>query len=92
MLRFLPNTEKPAPPYTDPDGNCIAEKDHLRDFGVELLSDLTFSMHIENIVSFTFRVSGVEGLDYLERLAKLRMYSQERCRERYQIIFVWKLS
>jgi hypothetical protein len=27
-----------------------------------------------------------------ERLAQLSMYSQERRRERYQIIFIWKLS
>ena len=34
----------------------------------------------------------MEGLDYWERLGKLGMYSQERRRERYQIIFIWKLS
>ena len=34
----------------------------------------------------------MDGLDYWERLGKLGMYSQERRRERYQIIFVWKLS
>ena len=34
----------------------------------------------------------MEGLDYWERLQKLTMYSQERRRERYQIIFIWKLS
>ena len=37
-------------------------------------------------------VNRMEGLDYWERLAKLGMYSQERRRERYQIIFIWKLS
>ena len=42
--------------------------------------------------SFTARVSGMEGLDYWDRLARLGMYSQERRRERYQIIFIWKLS
>ena len=42
--------------------------------------------------SFTARVANMEGLDYWERLEKLRMYSQERRRERYQIIFIWKLS
>ena len=149
MLRFWPNKEKPATPYIDPEGNIIEEKEHLRDLGVELSSDLTFSRHIENIVSdasrlvgwimrtfrrrskgvmitlwksliqsrldycsqlwspsdqasisklegvaksFTSRVSGTEGLDYWERLSMLRMYSQERRRERYQIIFIWKLS
>ena len=30
--------------------------------------------------------------DYIERLASLRLYSQERRRDRYQIIFIWKLS
>ena len=31
-------------------------------------------------------------MDYCERLSSLGMYSQERRRERYQIIFIWKLS
>ena len=30
--------------------------------------------------------------DYWERLAELHMYSQERRRERYSIIFLWKLA
>ena len=30
--------------------------------------------------------------DYWERLAELRMYSQEHRRERYSIIFLWKLA
>ena len=34
----------------------------------------------------------MDGLDYWERLDKLGMYSQERRRERYQVIFIWKLS
>ena len=42
--------------------------------------------------NYTSRVAGMEGLDYWERLQKLSMYSQERRRERYQIIFIWKLS
>ena len=42
--------------------------------------------------SFTARVANMEGLDYWERLKKLGMYSQERRRERYQIIFIWKIS
>ena len=31
-------------------------------------------------------------MNYWERLAYLRVYSQERRRERYQICFLWKLS
>ena len=30
--------------------------------------------------------------DYWERLAELHMYSQERRRERYSIIFLWKVA
>ena len=150
LLRFWPGpTDKPPNHYTDPDGNPIEEKFHLRDLGVEVSSDLSFTIHIENVVSaatrmvgwvmrtfrsrsqglmitlwksliqskldycsqlwspsdqasisklegvarsFTARVSGMEGLDYWERLQNLNMYSQERRRERYQIIFIWKLS
>ena len=32
------------------------------------------------------------GLDYWERLVSLSLYSQERRRERYQIIFLWKVA
>ena len=32
------------------------------------------------------------GLNYWEKLSYLRVYSQERRRERYQICFIWKLS
>ena len=59
MLRFWPNKEKPATPYIDPEGNIIEEKEHLRDLGVELSSDLTFSRHIENIVSDASRLVGL---------------------------------
>jgi hypothetical protein len=42
--------------------------------------------------NFTSRITDMDCLDYWERLESLRMYSQERSRERYQIIFIWKLS
>ena len=32
------------------------------------------------------------GLDYWDKLQQLRLYSQERRREKYQIIFIWKIS
>ena len=38
------------------------------------------------------RDSSLDGLDYWKKLAKLKLYSQERRRERYQIIFIWKIS
>ena len=42
--------------------------------------------------NFTSRIAGMEGKDYMDRLLYLRLYSQERRRERYQIIFLWKIS
>ena len=33
----------------------------------------------------------MEGKDYIDRLASLGMFSQERRRERYQVIFIWKI-
>ena len=41
---------------------------------------------------FTKKIEGMEELNYRERLAKLGMYSQERRRDRYMIIFVWKVA
>ena len=41
---------------------------------------------------FSAQVSGMEDKDYWERLDELHMYSQERRRERYSIIFLWKLA
>ena len=34
----------------------------------------------------------MDGLDYWDRLKQLGMYSQKRRRERYQLMFIWKLS
>ena len=34
----------------------------------------------------------MQSLDYWERLKHLNLYSQERRRERYSIIFIWKIS
>ena len=42
--------------------------------------------------NYTSHVEGMEGLDYWQRLKALNMYSQERRRERYLIIFVWKIA
>ena len=41
---------------------------------------------------FTAKIDGMAGKDYWERLASLSLYSQERRRERYQIIFLWKVA
>ena len=150
LIRYWPRADtKPDTSYTDPAGNIIEEKDHLRDLGVEMTNDLTFNLHIENVVAganklvgwalrtfrrrsrklmltiwkslvqskldycsqlwspnsqgsiaklesvarnFTAQVAGLDGLDYWERLVKLQMYSQERRRERYENIYIWKVS
>ena len=42
--------------------------------------------------NFSSMVAGMEGKDYIDRLDSLNMYSQERRRERYQVIFIWKIS
>ena len=148
-LRYWPRGQKPDHSYKSPDGSVIEEKQHLRDLGVEMASDLTFSIHIANVVTganrlvgwalrtfrrrsrlvmltiwkslvqckldytsqlwspsdqasisslesvarhFTAKVQGMEGLDYWERLQSLHLFSQERRRERYRIIFLWKVA
>ena len=41
---------------------------------------------------FLSKVSGTENLNHWERLKLLHLYSQERRRERYVMIFLWKIS
>ena len=41
--------------------------------------------------TFTSRIAGLARLDYWERLRALKLYSLERRRERYIVIYVWKI-
>ena len=41
--------------------------------------------------SFTRLISGMKGLSYPERLTALKLYSLQRRRERYIILYVWKI-
>ena len=41
---------------------------------------------------FTKKIEGMEELNYRERLSFLRLYSQERRRDRYMIILIWKVA
>ena len=41
--------------------------------------------------SFTSRIMGVAHLNYWDRLKSLRLYSLERRRERYIVIYIWKM-
>ena len=38
------------------------------------------------------KIEGMEDLNYRERLASLHLYSQERRRDRYMVILVWKVA
>ena len=57
-LRYWPKKNKPEFDYKSPDGSVIEEKHHLRDLGVEMASDLTFSIHIQNTVSGANKLIG----------------------------------
>ena len=47
---------------------------------------------IENVQrSFLRKISGTSDLSYWERLKQFNMYSLERRRERYRIIYIWKI-
>ena len=49
-------------------------------------------MALENVQrSYTRHVHGMNNLDYWERLMSLKLYSLQRRRERYDILYVWKI-
>ena len=41
--------------------------------------------------TYTSKIAGLQGLNYWERLRKLSLYSLQRRRERYIIIYTWKI-
>ena len=58
-LRYWPKENtKPDFTYKSPDGTEKEEKEHLRDLGVQIASDLTFSVHIQNTVTSANRLVG----------------------------------
>ena len=68
------------------------------DYGSQLWSPY-LTKHINRMIniiektqwSFTRYISGMQGLSYPERLTDLKLYSLQRRRERYIIIYVWKI-
>ena len=42
--------------------------------------------------TFTFKITEVQHLNYWERQHELKLYSLQRCRERYIIIYIWKIT
>ena len=42
--------------------------------------------------TFTYKITEVQHLNYWERLHELKLYSLQRRRERYIIIYIWKIT
>ena len=149
VLRFGSDlTLKLITSYTNPSGNIIDSKEHVRDLGVTVSADGSFREHIRKVCqsarnmcawilrtfsdrredlmlttwkslvlpildycsqlwspqnkgdiqmiediqkSFTRKIFLHGREDYWDRLQSLRLYSLERRRERYRIIYVWKM-
>ena len=148
---FTKQDNAPIHQYLAPDGEPIQVKTDLRDLGVQLSSNLSFDIHIENTVTAASKLVGwglrtfwgrgravmltllkslvqpkldycsqlwspsdqmsinkleavqqhlvdrihdrrLSGLNYWEKLEELHLFSQERRRERYMLIFLWKIS
>ena len=64
------------------------------DYGSQLWSPHLVK-HIDQLEkiqrSFTKHITGMQSLEYSERLVSLKLYSLQRRRERYCIIYVWKI-
>ena len=78
-LRFWPGKNvTPDIKYNGPDGVVIEEKDHLRDLGVEISSDLTFAVHIQNVVTSSSKLAGW-ALRTFRRRSKMVMMTIWKC-------------
>ena len=42
--------------------------------------------------TFTYKITEVQHLNYWERLHELKFHSLQRLRERYMIIYIWKIT
>ena len=42
--------------------------------------------------TFIYKITQVQSLNYWERLHELELYSLQRRRERYIIIYIWKIT
>ena len=59
LLRFWPDSAAaPDILYQAPDGGPIEEKDCLRDLGVRVSTDLTFSAQVDMVVQAGSRMAG----------------------------------
>ena len=56
-----------------------------------VISDQTYNSTREDKRSLTKHITGMNDMSYHERLKSLGLYSLQRRRERYCIIYVWKI-
>ncbi|XP_076069265.1 uncharacterized protein LOC143041328 [Oratosquilla oratoria] len=148
LLQYGPVQELKSTTNYKVDSQIIAGKAHVKDLGVHMSSDMTFSHHINEISdtawklsgwilrtfqtrnktcmltlwkalvlpkleyccqlwspfktgdiikleavqhTFTNKTEGLQQYNYWERLQQLGLYSLQRRRERYIIIYVWKI-
>ena len=81
-------TTKPDSVYTSPDGSIIEKKAHLRDLGVEMSSDLTFNLHIENTVAAANKLIGW-ALRSFRRRSKVIMMTIWKCLAQSKLVPKW---
>ena len=150
-MRVGKNLQQVEYTYSDPSGAPIVEKDHIKDLGVFISNNLSWSKQIQTVVSksramvgwalrtfatrekkcmitiwnsqirpiidycsplwsprpwnykeidfleetlrsFTRQINGMKDYDYAQRLKSLKMYSIQRCHERYKIIYAYKIK
>ena len=53
---------------------------------------MTFTFYLDLLQrAFINRIVGMAGLSYLDQLTSFKLYSLERLRDRYQIIYMWRV-
>ena len=57
-LRYWPGGFEPEHHYSSPEGNSIKEKEHLRDLGVQMSSNLIVSTQINNVITGASQMFG----------------------------------
>ena len=77
-LRYWPKKNKPDITYKSPDGSIIEEKQHLRYLGVEMDSDLTFSVHNSNTLAGATKLVGW-ALRTFRRRSRMVMLTIWKC-------------
>ena len=150
LIRYQANKSQPRPPQTlvSDIGTPIEEMEHLRDLGVTMSNDASFTRYIHEKVSsvkklsgwamrtfktrartpmltlwkallqchvdycsqlwspakkgeilaledlqrcFINKMEGMREMNYWQQLASLKLYSLERRRERYAILYTWRI-